>query len=137
MAGMQAADEIEQIGLETIAAAKQIRDDQGPCWRHALGEYKGHTKVGPDGQVRDLGSRHGTYINDRLIGLRAPEELPESAAAIATCGYELHDKDILGIGPVQFRVTVKGAEKTKAESAAGASRECPSPLTGSGPETAM
>jgi pSer/pThr/pTyr-binding forkhead associated (FHA) protein len=91
----------------------------------------------PHIEVRDLGSRHGTYINHRLIGLRAPEELPESAAAIATCGYELHDKDILGIGPVHFRVTVKGAEKTKAESAAAASRECPSPLTGTGPETAM
>ena len=70
----------------------------------------------PTIQVRDLGSRNGTYVNDRLIGLRAPEESPESAAAIAAFPYELHDEDILAIGPVHFRVSVKDAEKAKAES---------------------
>jgi len=68
-------------------------------------------------RVRDLGSRNGTYVNDRLIGVRAPEESPESAAAIASFGYELHDEDILAIGPVHFRVTVKDAEKANAEPA--------------------
>ena len=74
----------------------------------------------PTIQVRDLGSRNGTYVNDRLIGLRAPEESPESAAAIASFPYELHDEDILAIGPVHFRVSVKGSEKTKAEGAEAA-----------------
>jgi len=67
--------------------------------------------------VRDLGSRNGTYINDRLIGLRAPEESPESAAAMASCAYELYDEDILAVGPVHFRVNVKSAKKAKAEPA--------------------
>ena len=71
-------------------------------------------------RVRDLGSRNGTYVNDRLIGLRAPEESPESAAAIASFPYELHDEDILAIGPVHFRVSVKDAEKAKAESVGAA-----------------
>ena len=71
----------------------------------------------PTIQVRDLGSRNGTYVNDRLIGLRAPEESPESAAAIAAFAYELHDEDILAIGPVHFRVSVNDAEKANAEPA--------------------
>jgi pSer/pThr/pTyr-binding forkhead associated (FHA) protein len=68
----------------------------------------------PHIQVRDLGSCNGTYINDQLIGQRAPEESPESATAIASHCYELHDKDILATGSVRFRVTVKCAEKTNA-----------------------
>jgi pSer/pThr/pTyr-binding forkhead associated (FHA) protein len=67
--------------------------------------------------VRDLGSRNGTYVNGLLIGFRDPEEPPESAGTMASSGYELHDEDILAIGPVHFRVTVKGAEKAKAEPA--------------------
>ena len=69
----------------------------------------------PHVRIRDLGSLNGTYINDRLIGLRAPEDSPKSAANMASDGYDLHDEDILSIGPVHFRVNVKGAEKAKAE----------------------
>jgi serine/threonine-protein kinase len=71
--------------------------------------------------VRDLGSRNGTYVNDRLIGQRAPEESPKSAAAMASGGYELHNENILSIGPVHFRVNVKGAERAKAETTHAAS----------------
>src|SRR5438132_7438837 len=42
-------------------------------------------------RVRDLGSRNGTYINGRLIGLRAGDESPESAADMAFRAYDLHD----------------------------------------------
>jgi pSer/pThr/pTyr-binding forkhead associated (FHA) protein len=90
-------------------------------------------------QVCDLGSRNGTYVNDRLIGLRAAEELPELAAAIASWGYGLHDEDILGIGPVHFRVNVKGAERAKAESADAAceSRTPEAKENGGSPEEEM
>jgi eukaryotic-like serine/threonine-protein kinase len=67
-------------------------------------------------RVRDLGSRNGTYINGRLIGLRDREEPAESAVALAFGAIELHDEDILQIGPVNFRVNVTSAEKAKAES---------------------
>ena len=65
--------------------------------------------------VRDLGSRNGTYINGRLIGLRDPQESPESAAGIAFAGFHLHDTDILSVGPVHFRVNVQGALKEPAK----------------------
>ena len=65
--------------------------------------------------VRDLGSRNGTYINGRLIGLRAPEQSPESAAGITFAGFHLHDADILAVGPVHFRVNAQRPLKTAAK----------------------
>jgi predicted component of type VI protein secretion system len=65
--------------------------------------------------VRDLGSRNGTYINGRLIGLRDSEESPESAAGITFAGFHLHDTDILAVGPVHFRVNVQRALKAPAK----------------------
>jgi pSer/pThr/pTyr-binding forkhead associated (FHA) protein len=80
----------------------------------------------PHVYVRDLGSRNGTYVNARLIGYRPPEESPESGAAMTFGGYQLHDDDVLAIGPVRFRVNVEGAKKTKAAPAeADADSETP------------
>jgi eukaryotic-like serine/threonine-protein kinase len=69
----------------------------------------------PHIRVRDLGSRNGTYINGRLIGLRNPEESPESAADFAFGANDLYDGDILQIGPVHFRVKVRSAKRVKPE----------------------
>ena len=59
----------------------------------------------PHIRVRDLGSRNGTYVNGRLIGLRDQEAPPESAAD-KTCPSVLEDGDVLGIGPIHFRVSM-------------------------------
>src|SRR5262249_19530559 len=67
----------------------------------------------PRVRVQDLGSRNGTYINGRLIGLRAPEESAESAADVAFETNELHDGDILQVGPVHFCVKVASAKTAK------------------------
>jgi pSer/pThr/pTyr-binding forkhead associated (FHA) protein len=64
-------------------------------------------------RVWDLGSLNGTYINGRPTGKRAAEEMPEASAAMPCVGHELHDADILAVGPVHFRVNVK--ETTTAE----------------------
>src|SRR5262245_17921100 len=61
-------------------------------------------------RVRDLGSRNGTYINGRLIGLRAHEEAPESAAEMHFGAHDLHAGDILAVGPVHFLVKMTSVE---------------------------
>jgi serine/threonine-protein kinase len=66
-------------------------------------------------RVRDLGSRNGTYINGRLIGLRGPEQSPDSAAAIKFASTDLNDGDILEVGPVSFRVKVRSTETAQPE----------------------
>ncbi len=72
----------------------------------------------PDVRIRDLGSRNGTYVNERRIGQRRPglsraaaseEELPE---------YTLEDRDEIRIGGTVFRVHIAGAPEEEAPEAA-------------------
>src|SRR5437879_2620147 len=71
----------------------------------------------PHIRVTDLGSRNGTYINGRLIGVRASGESPEAAADLDFHANELHDRDMLRVGPVHFRVSVMGVKTAEAEAA--------------------
>jgi len=80
--------------------------------------------------VRDLGSRNGTYVNGRLIGLRESDEAPAAAGMAYTGSYELRDGDVLSVGPVNFGVKV-----TPMGTAAAATCEA-IPETRKGPEDA-
>jgi pSer/pThr/pTyr-binding forkhead associated (FHA) protein len=63
--------------------------------------------------VRDLGSRNGTYINGRLIGLRGNGESPTDAADFLHKSYELKDGDVLSVGPMSFTVKATGVKIAK------------------------
>jgi len=61
---------------------------------------------GPHLRVRDLGSRNGTYLNGWLVKTPEPEQLANSATAVAHKD-ELQDGDELRVGPIAFRVTIR------------------------------
>jgi pSer/pThr/pTyr-binding forkhead associated (FHA) protein len=58
--------------------------------------------------VRDLGSRNGTYLNGRRIGRRDidPAPDPENDTAVIPVEHELHDGDMLRLGPIPMLVTI-------------------------------
>ena len=60
----------------------------------------------PDARIRDLGSRNGTFINHRLIGMRPKgQPLPEGVP-LAFEEVELADGDVIKIGDAKIRVAV-------------------------------
>src|SRR5262249_60846837 len=69
----------------------------------------------PNVRVRDLGSRNGTYVNGRLIGLRDTDESPAAAVNAKFGSWEVEDGDVLSVGPVSFGVKVTGARTARHE----------------------
>jgi len=67
----------------------------------------------PHVRVRDLGSRNGTYVNGRLIGLRDSDESPGSSANANFGTWEVENGDVLSVGPVSFGVKVTRARKDR------------------------
>jgi eukaryotic-like serine/threonine-protein kinase len=47
----------------------------------------------PDIRIRDLGSLHGTFINDQLIGKRQDNQTPSEGAKLNLSEYDLKDGD--------------------------------------------
>src|SRR5437667_3357995 len=60
----------------------------------------------PEVQVRDLGSRNGTFLNDLMIGQRHPEQTSKEAATELFPSYDLKDGDELRLGPTIVRVSL-------------------------------
>ncbi len=60
----------------------------------------------PDVQVRDLGSRNGTFVNGEKIGQRPEFQSPDDVDSRAFAARGLHDGDVLKIGHTEFRVEI-------------------------------
>ena len=60
----------------------------------------------PDARIRDLGSRNGTHVNDRLIGKRSVEQSLEEARRLSFAEVDLSDGDIIKIGKARLRVAI-------------------------------
>jgi serine/threonine-protein kinase len=60
----------------------------------------------PDVRIRDLGSRTGTYINDRLIGKRDKTLTAEQGRELVQPELELRDGDLIKLGNTVFRVSM-------------------------------
>jgi pSer/pThr/pTyr-binding forkhead associated (FHA) protein len=88
----------------------------------------------PHISVRDLGSRNGTYINGRLIGLRGDDEPPVAVPAIVAdlifSSHDLKNGDVLSVGPISFAVKVTGVKtanesvKTASDTGVADAEEC-------------
>jgi serine/threonine protein kinase len=63
----------------------------------------------PDARIRDFGSRNGTFVNDKKIGQRLPDQALEEAAAIGYPEHDLADGDEIRIGKTVLRVSITGS----------------------------
>jgi pSer/pThr/pTyr-binding forkhead associated (FHA) protein len=61
----------------------------------------------PHVQVRDLGSRNGTFVNDEKIGQRAHEEPPVPTDSWDYPARELKDGDEIRVGHAVLRVGIE------------------------------
>jgi pSer/pThr/pTyr-binding forkhead associated (FHA) protein len=71
----------------------------------------------PTVQVRDLGSRNGTYVNGEKIGQRPHNQAPEDADPSQFEAQPLKDGDLFRVGNTVFRVEV--AEPSAVPESAG------------------
>lgn len=60
----------------------------------------------PNVSIRDLGSLNGTFVNDCIIGQRAPDTSKEDHADGDAPSVALKDGDIVRIGPVLLRIKI-------------------------------
>jgi pSer/pThr/pTyr-binding forkhead associated (FHA) protein len=60
----------------------------------------------PQVEVRDLGSRNGTFLNGEIIGRRTRIDHPEAAGCLTMPSFCVEDGDELRVGDTVFRVTV-------------------------------
>lgn len=60
----------------------------------------------PHIQVRDLGSRNGTYVNGEKIGQRPSDVSPEEADLSQFEAHEMKDGDVVRVGNAVFLVGV-------------------------------
>ncbi len=67
-------------------------------------------------QIRDLGSRNGTYVNGTNIGQRRRDLAAEQAAAESWPEYPLHEGDQVKIGDLIFKVGIARDAENKAPS---------------------
>lgn len=65
-------------------------------------------------QVRDLGSRNGTYVNDEKIGARERDERAEDARLRSFPVRELENGDLIRVGSYRFRVLIEGDAAARA-----------------------
>lgn len=56
-------------------------------------------------RIRDLGSLHGTFVNDQMIGRRSPDQTPEQGMQLNQSGYDLYHGDEIKLGKTVFRVS--------------------------------
>ena len=61
-------------------------------------------------RVRDLGSRHGTFVNGEMVGQRAKGQTAEEAARRVGPERRLQDGDEIQVWPVVFQVHVTSAD---------------------------
>ena len=61
----------------------------------------------PDIRVRDFGSLHGTYINDRCIGKREENQTPEEAAKLNFSEYDVQNGDEIKLSNTVFKVVIE------------------------------
>jgi serine/threonine protein kinase len=66
----------------------------------------------PQARVRDLGSRHGTFVNGTKYGGRAPDERVEDAAGRSYPQVDLKHGDEIRAGRTTFAVEIEGEEET-------------------------
>ncbi|GAB4524795.1 MAG: hypothetical protein Tsb0014_03590 [Pleurocapsa sp.] len=67
----------------------------------------------PDIRIRDLGSRHGTYVNGKLIGKRQNSQTPAEGAKLNLPEYDLKDEDTITLSNTIFKLNIEfGIEKT-------------------------
>ena len=60
----------------------------------------------PEVRVRDLGSRNGTFVNDRLIGRRELGQSHSNATMDEPPEVELHEGDEIRLGNTVLRVEI-------------------------------
>jgi pSer/pThr/pTyr-binding forkhead associated (FHA) protein len=68
-------------------------------------------------QVRDLGSRNGTFVNGTMIGQRPAHQLAEDVDLNASPPRDLREGDEIQVGHTVLRVGVNSAEPSEARSA--------------------
>ncbi len=61
----------------------------------------------PDIRVRDFGSLHGTYVNDRCIGKREENQTPEEAARLNFSEYDVQNGDEIQLSNTVFKVVIE------------------------------
>ena len=61
----------------------------------------------PDIRIRDLGSLHGTYVNNKIIGQRQPDQTPEEGSKMNFLEQDLKEGDSIELGNTEFRVSVE------------------------------
>src|SRR5271168_673806 len=60
----------------------------------------------PEGYIRDLGSRSGTYINGQLIGKRDRAQSAQEGAKLRFAEYALKHGDEIKLGRIVLRVAI-------------------------------
>jgi pSer/pThr/pTyr-binding forkhead associated (FHA) protein len=63
----------------------------------------------PEIRVRDLGSRNGTYVNERKIGQRRAGLSPSAVSEVELPEYVLEDGDEVRVGGTVYLVNITGA----------------------------
>jgi hypothetical protein len=62
--------------------------------------------------IRDLGSRHGTYINGNLIGKRDRSQTPEEGKQLNLPQYDLQDGDEIKLSNTTLRISIRSSPET-------------------------
>ena len=61
----------------------------------------------PNIRIRDFGSLHGTYVNDKCIGKREENQTPEEGAKLDLAEYDLKDGDLIKLSNSVFKVNIE------------------------------
>jgi eukaryotic-like serine/threonine-protein kinase len=61
----------------------------------------------PDIRIRDFGSLHGTFINDKCIGKRDKNQTPSQGANLELLEYDLESGDVIKLSNTTFKVSIK------------------------------
>lgn len=68
----------------------------------------------PDVCIRDLGSRHGTYVNHKLIGKRKDNQTPQEGAKANFPEHNLKDGDKITLSNTVLQVKIESAPPVQA-----------------------
>jgi hypothetical protein len=111
-----------QVGRSSECFLQLPVSDLSASRHHCLLEIDG-----PDVQIRDLGSRNGTYINGQMIGCRKCDLSIEKSATLEGPPCHLMAGDELQAGLSVFRVSIEevaGAADCEAEAGWGSHETC-------------